>query len=186
MLGRHVNQGGTMGRDLVERAMRGDREAFGELAGTSLGRLVGVAGLMLGSRDAAEDAAQESLIRAWRDLPTLKDPDRFDAWLYRVLVRTCHDLGRREARDRRVRSLDDRHATTSAPDPATSIGDRDALESALRRLTSDQFLDGLCFFRSYAWRKRLRPVTESQLCTCPLYFPYFDDLGNVHSILRFS
>jgi len=127
-----------MGRDLVERAMRGDREAFGELAGTSLGRLVGVAGLMLGSRDAAEDAAQESLIRAWRDLPTLKDPDRFDAWLYRVLVRTCHDLGRREARDRRVRSLDDRHATTSAPDPATSIGDRDALESALRRLTSDQ------------------------------------------------
>lgn len=126
-----------MGRDLVERAMRGDREAFGELVGTSLGRLVGVAGLVLGSRDAAEDAAQESLIRAWRDLPSLKDPDRFDAWLYRVLVRTCHDLRRREARDRGVHALHVRHAAT-APDHANSIGDRDALASALRRLTPDQ------------------------------------------------
>jgi RNA polymerase sigma-70 factor (ECF subfamily) len=130
-------EGGTVTRELVELAMRGDREAFGVLASRSLPRLVGAAGLILGSHDPAEDAAQDALVRAWRDLPSLKDPDRFDAWLYRVLVRACHDQLRRAAREgagspRRIESHD------TVPDHATTLGDRDAIESGLRRLTVEQ------------------------------------------------
>ncbi len=67
--------------------MGGDRDAFGALASEALPRLMGTAGLILGRIDVAEDAVQESLVRAWRDLPNLRDPDRFEIWLYRVLLR---------------------------------------------------------------------------------------------------
>jgi DNA-directed RNA polymerase specialized sigma24 family protein len=87
-----------MTRDLVERAMHGDQEAFGVLAERSLDRLVGTAGLILRDADAAQDAAQDALIRAWRDLPTLRDPDRFGSWLYRVLLNSCNDHRRRQQR----------------------------------------------------------------------------------------
>lgn len=117
--------------------MSGDREAFGALASRALPRLVGTAGLVLGGRDAAEDAAQEALVRAWRDLPSLKDPDRFDAWLYRVLIRACQDQRRREARGSDNPTHRDRPAH-SVPDHAGAVVDRDAIEAGLRRLTDDQ------------------------------------------------
>lgn len=69
--------------------MHGDRDAFGILATRAMDRLVGTAGLILHDRDAADDAAQDALIRAWRDLPGLRDADRFDGWLYRILVRSA-------------------------------------------------------------------------------------------------
>lgn len=117
--------------------MGGDREAFGALATLSLPRLVGIAGLILRRHDAAEDAAQEALVRAWRDLPSLREPDRFDAWLYRVLIRACHDQRRSEARETDTTTHRDR-ATDAAPDHATAFADRDAIEAGLRRLTVDQ------------------------------------------------
>jgi RNA polymerase sigma-70 factor (ECF subfamily) len=77
-----------MQRDLVERARKGDHDAFAELAGAAISRLDPAAWLMLRDVEQAKDAVQNALVRAWRDLPTLRDPDRFDAWLHR-LARQC-------------------------------------------------------------------------------------------------
>src|SRR6476659_1354341 len=84
-----------MTRDLVERARRGDHDAFAELAGAAISRLSSTAWLMLRDADRASDAVQNALVRAWRDLPTLRDPDRFDAWVHRLLVNACIDEIRR-------------------------------------------------------------------------------------------
>ena len=117
--------------------MHGDREAFGTLASRSLARLVGTAGLILRSHDAAEDGAQEALVRAWRDLPTLRDPDRFDAWLHRVLVRSCHDQRRQEARRSGVTA---RMAlpVEAVPDHTSAFVDGEAIRAGLDQLTHDQ------------------------------------------------
>ena len=74
-----------MRRDLVEAASGGDHEAFEVLATSAGDRLYAVARLILRSAELAEDAVQEALVRAWQQLPSLRDPDRFDAWLYRPL-----------------------------------------------------------------------------------------------------
>ena len=79
-----------MRRDLVERAMAGDHDAFSELARISIGRLYATACLILRDDRSAEDATQEALVAAWRDLSALRDPDRFEAWLHRLLVRACY------------------------------------------------------------------------------------------------
>ena len=79
-------------RGLVERARRGDHDAFAELARAAVVRLDQAARLILRDPELARDAVQEGLIRAWRDLPELRDPDRFDAWLHRLTVNACLDL----------------------------------------------------------------------------------------------
>lgn len=71
-----------MQRDLVERARRGDHDAFALLAGATIGRLDAAARRILKDSYRAQDTVQETLVRCWRDLPTLCDPDRFDAWLH--------------------------------------------------------------------------------------------------------
>ncbi|HEY8636880.1 MAG TPA: sigma factor, partial [Candidatus Limnocylindrales bacterium] len=65
-------------RDLVERAKRGDHDAFALLAGAAVARLDAAARLILRDPELARDAVQEGFIRAWRNLPALRDPDRFD------------------------------------------------------------------------------------------------------------
>ena len=79
-----------MQRDLVERARKGDHDAFAVLAGATIGRLYAAARLILRDPDRAEDAVQETLVRCWRDLPTLRDVDRFDAWLHRLFLNACY------------------------------------------------------------------------------------------------
>jgi RNA polymerase sigma-70 factor (ECF subfamily) len=118
--------------------MHGDRDAFGILAERSLPRLVGTAGLILrdADADAADDAAQDTLVRAWRDLPGLRDPDRFDAWLHRVMVRACGDQLRRRQRDRRAEAV--MTAPSTRPDAAQRLADRDEMERALGRLSVEQ------------------------------------------------
>jgi RNA polymerase sigma factor (sigma-70 family) len=127
-----------MDRVLVERAMAGDRGAFNELARLSIGRLYAVAQLILRDPDRASDATQEALIAAWRDLSALRDADRFEAWVNRVLIRSC----RREARMARrrlhveVRELPlDEHA---GADELPGVFDRDQLERGFRRLNVDE------------------------------------------------
>ena len=122
-----------MQRDLVERARTGDHDAFAVLAGAAISRLDGAAWLILRDREQAMDAVQNALVRAWRDLPTLRDPDAFDAWLRRLLVRACIDEARRVRRHRvdvELTSLD----VPTADDVASTIADRDQLERGFLRL----------------------------------------------------
>ena len=126
-----------MRRDLVERAMAGDHGAFSELARTSIGRLYAAARLILRDDQRAEDATQDAFVAAWRDLSALRDPDRFDAWLHRLLIRACYrEAGR--GRRRWALELEVRTTPGSAPDPATDLADRDQLERGFRRLDADQ------------------------------------------------
>ena len=104
-----------MTRDLVERARKGDHDAFAELAGAAISRLDATAWLMLRDADRATDAVQNALVRAWRDLPTLRDPDRFDAWLRRLLVNACIDEIRRIRR--RHFDVDITESRTLRPSP---------------------------------------------------------------------
>jgi RNA polymerase sigma-70 factor (ECF subfamily) len=122
--------------ELVDRARRGDREAFDVLAGGAVDRLYGIARHILRDAELAEDATQEALVRAWRDLPALRDVERFDAWLYRVIVRACTDTARHRRRWRAELTVIT--AEPSEPDRAAQLADRDQLEHALRRLSDAQ------------------------------------------------
>jgi RNA polymerase sigma factor (sigma-70 family) len=118
---------------LVERAKRGDRHAFAELARTSGARLDATARLILRDPDLAQDAVQETLIRAWRSLPGLRDPATFDHWLHSLVAHACIDLIRK--RRRRVIEVE----LTEINDPPSSDGvelvaERDLLDRALARL----------------------------------------------------
>jgi len=119
-------------RELVERARGGDRDAFATLAAGSIGRLFTIAQLMLRDRDLADDAVQEALVLAWRDLKGLRDPDGFDAWLHRVLVRCVYREANRERR-RSALTVQVR-GVSSYPDAARDVEDRDALDRGFRRL----------------------------------------------------
>ena len=84
-----------MQTELVQRAQDGDEQAFASLAVAVGNRLHAVAHRILRDADLAEDATQQALLAIWRDLPQLRDPQRFDAWSYRLLVRACYAEGRR-------------------------------------------------------------------------------------------
>jgi RNA polymerase sigma-70 factor (ECF subfamily) len=119
-------------RDLVEKARGGDRAAFAELAAASIARLFNVAQLMLRDRDLADDAVQETLVLAWRDLRGLRDPAGFDAWLHRILVRSVYREADRERR--RAVSTMRLPAAGIDPDSSAAVADRDAIERGFRRL----------------------------------------------------
>lgn len=125
-----------MQRELVERAQRGDREAFSTLAEQSIGHLYDVAQLMLRDSDLAKDAVQEALILTWRDLRALRDPDRFTAWMHRILVRSVYRAARHERRQAAVRVLDS-GGERAIPDSSGAVEDRDEIDRGFRRLKPD-------------------------------------------------
>ena len=118
--------------------MRGDQQAFASLASQWVDRCYALAYRILRDHHAAQDATQQALLGAWRDLPRLRDPDRVEAWLYRLVVHACYQLARSErrslARVTAIRSLE----PTFIPDVASSVADREALEIAFRGLTAEQ------------------------------------------------
>lgn len=122
-----------MQRDLVERAQRGDHDAFAALAGSRISRLDAAAWLILRDAEQAKDAVQNTFVRAWRDLPTLRDPDRFGPWLHRLLVRACLDEARRARRRRTEVDITTVHPPSIAGAEST-IADRDQLERGFVRL----------------------------------------------------
>ncbi len=120
-------------RALVEQAGGGDHDAFAVLATAAAARLDAAARLILRDPELARDAVQNTLVRAWRDLPGLRDPDRFDAWLHRLLVNASLD----EARRRRRRPIEVEIKPIHEPsgsDAAGRLADRDLVERALVRL----------------------------------------------------
>jgi RNA polymerase sigma-70 factor (ECF subfamily) len=124
-------------REMVRQAQRGDREAFGILARTTGDWLFAVAYRMLRDFDQAEDAVQQTLVIAWRELSGLRDPDRFEAWLRRLLVRVCYVEARRTRRlDAKIVPLP--IEGPAARDDSISIAERDQLERGFRRLPPEQ------------------------------------------------
>ena len=124
-------------RDLVEAARGGDREAYADLIRVRADRLFAIAQRILRDVDRTEDAVQDALVIAWRDLPALRDPDRFDAWLRRLLVRSCITEARRERRH----SASIRVLPLDLPEPSdgyVSVADRDELDRGFRRLPPEQ------------------------------------------------
>jgi RNA polymerase sigma factor (sigma-70 family) len=118
--------------ELIDRARRGDREAFAQLAALEIDRLHATATLILRDTYLAQDAVQETLIRCWRQLPNLRDVARFDGWLYRILVRTAADEASRRHRFRaNVQTLSMEPGDNAAPD----LADRELLERAFARLS---------------------------------------------------
>ncbi len=125
-----------MDTTLVIRAQRGDEEAFASLAFAIGDRLHAVAHRILRDTDLAEDATQQALLTIWRDLPQLRDPARFDAWSYRLLVRACYAEGsraRRWAPNVRLLPADE----PEVAEGLSSVVDRDQLERGFRRLSID-------------------------------------------------
>lgn len=125
-----------MRRDLVERARRGDHDAFAELVGAAIPRLDAAAWLILRDVEQAKDAVQNALVRAWRDLPTLRDPERFDQWLRKLLVRACIDEARRLRRhkvDVELTNID----LTVAAGLESAVADRDQIERGFIRLPAE-------------------------------------------------
>src|SRR4051794_23854088 len=124
--------------DLVRRAQGGDHDAFDRLATDAYDRLVAVAARILQDTDRGEDAVQDALVVAWRDLPRLNDPERFDAWVHRILVRACSDPIRRTRRRPVEIVLDIEGTVRGTSDGSSDLADRDQLERAFRRLSVDQ------------------------------------------------
>jgi RNA polymerase sigma-70 factor (ECF subfamily) len=121
--------------ELIGRAQRGDEEAFASLAVGAGDRLHAVAFRILRDTELAEDATQQALLTIWRDLPQLRDPARFDAWSYRLLVRACYAEGRRT----RQWSPNLHLLPSDVPvgEGLSSVVDRDQLERGFRRLSFD-------------------------------------------------
>ena len=128
-----------MQRELVERAIGGDFDAFSVLVRASTPRQYALASLILRDGDRAQDAVQEALVSAWRGMRALRDPDAWEAWLHRLTVRACHAQARREWR----RSLVELHVEpddkpAGGADVSITLAERDRLERELGRLPIDQ------------------------------------------------
>lgn len=124
-----------MQSDLVDRAIRGDQEAFASLATQWVDRCYALAYRILRDQHRAQDACQQAMLGAWRDLPTLRDPERFDAWLRRLVVNACY------AESRGTQRWNSAHRVLTVvdafPDPASSVADRETLEIAFGRLSPE-------------------------------------------------
>jgi RNA polymerase sigma factor (sigma-70 family) len=124
-----------MQRDLVERARGGDADAFAELAGLAGDRLYAIARRILRDGDRAADATQQALIAMWEGLPGLRDPDRFEAWSWRLVVNASYREARREGRlATRVREI---RVPTAVEDEVGTVDDRDEVDRAFRRLSPE-------------------------------------------------
>jgi len=131
------SRGDVLKEELVARARNGNHDAFEALVRPEIDRLYGLAGLLLRDRSRAEDAVQEALLRAWRDLPTLRDASKFGPWLRRLVVNASYDEGRRLGRRRGEVELSPHH-DRAAGDEFAGMLDRDEIARAFTRLKHEE------------------------------------------------
>ena len=125
-----------MDQDLVVRVQQGDQRAFEALATADYPRLHRVAYSVLGDPALAEDATQQALLDIWRNLRRLRDPAKYEAWSYRLLVRACYAEAKRQPKW----STSDELPPAQEPRAVDAYGvvaDRDQLERGLRTLSMD-------------------------------------------------
>ena len=122
---------------LVEAARSGDEEAFASIARGLADRLFFVAYRILRDVGRAEDAVQQTLVAAWRDLPALRETERFEAWIHRILVHACYAEAKRASKwSANVVALPVEGPATR--DDTLDIVTRDALDRGFRRLPTEQ------------------------------------------------
>ena len=126
-----------MDEELVRRAARGDADAFDALARDRIDRLFAIAYRILRDHHDAEDAVQHALWTAWTDLPALREADRFDAWLYRLLVRACQRARRTRLRRASILRIAPDMEDTAVMADADAVGERDTLEQAFATLSTE-------------------------------------------------
>ena len=135
--GRADNPERAVDRRLVEQAQRGDEDAFEALVRATGDRCVGIAYRILRDVDLAEDAVQSAYVSAWRDLKSLREPDRFEPWLHRTLTRACYEEARKSRRfAANIRALP--IESSYSPDDVLQVVDRDQLDRGIRRLSVEQ------------------------------------------------
>ena len=131
------NPEGAVDPRLVEQAQRGDEDAFEALVRATGDRCVGIAYRILRDVDLAEDAVQSAYVSAWRDLKSLREPDRFEPWLHRTLTRACYEEARKSRRfAANIRALP--IESSYSPDDVLQVVDRDQLDRGIRRLSVEQ------------------------------------------------
>jgi RNA polymerase sigma-70 factor (ECF subfamily) len=125
---------------LLELAAAGDADAFDALLRPRLDRLFRMAVAIMRSEHDARDATQEACVLAWRELPRLRDRDRFDSWLSQILVNSCRMLLRSKRRETiREISMDDPLRPSTQEQPAVTaevdrLGETEAIQAAFGRL----------------------------------------------------
>jgi RNA polymerase sigma-70 factor (ECF subfamily) len=127
-----------MQRELAVRAIDGDREAFTQLVDASIDRLYAAATLILRDGDRAQDAVQEALVSAWRDVRSLRDPDAWEAWIHRLMVWACYRVARKERRREVVEMQAVTDERSEDRDFATAVAERDLLAQRLGALPIEQ------------------------------------------------
>jgi RNA polymerase sigma-70 factor (ECF subfamily) len=122
----------TDDRKVIERVLKGDKEAFNLLIRRWEKPIYSFIVRMIGDRDEGMDICQDCFMKAYRELRTLKDPDRFSAWLYRIAHNACLSRLRKNYGKTWV-ELD-----PDAESPHVPAENRLAVEKALRQLPEDQ------------------------------------------------
>jgi RNA polymerase sigma-70 factor, ECF subfamily len=128
---------------LVERAQTGDARAFEMLMEARFSRLSRLALSITANEADAHDALQEACLRAWRELPRLRDRTRFDAWLWRIVLNSCRSLirGRRRVQIHEIAVVDDGsfdHPGGSDTGPGEALPERDLIRRAFQRIDADK------------------------------------------------
>jgi RNA polymerase sigma-70 factor (ECF subfamily) len=127
-----------MTRELVRRAIEGDHDAFSSLVDASADRLYAVATLILRDSDRAQDAVQEALVSAWKDIRALRDPDAWDAWLHRMTVWACYRVAKKERRRKEIElTVVPGPERSVVSDSAAALANRDLVERQLNDLPID-------------------------------------------------
>jgi RNA polymerase sigma-70 factor (ECF subfamily) len=125
-------------RAIVEQARQGDEEAFGTLVREVGDRCIFIAHRILRDANLAEDAVQVTLVQVWRELPALRDVDRFEAWLHRILVNACYAEARRGRHFAADVVLLETDGPVADDKQFLAVHDRDQLDRGFRRLPPDQ------------------------------------------------